>query len=224
MKEGKNKILLILGIVDITYWLLDFFNNAVIPNNYSWLLWYSAAGMLLTGIALVIQNVKLIWSLFCALFVLETLWIVDSLYLIFTHRALIGFSEYMLAPTFHTKEVLFTLYHVLIPISLLAAVLIIKKTYKYGWIGATIFAIVLSLLTYFIAGPESQVNCLNGVKGCKSIFPFLYQINNPYRIMIVLVSLMILIYIPTNYILYIFKKDRKRGHVIETTRGFTSFL
>lgn len=207
--KKKDGTLLTLGTIFIAYWLLDFFNNALLKHDYSWLLWYSAAGFLLTGIALVIQNNKLIYSLFCALFIVESIWIIDLFYVIASHKSLIGFAEYILSPGFHTKDLYFTLYHSLIPIGLLIAVLRIKKPYKYAWIGATIFASTLAVLTYFLTNPStSQVNCLHSINQCHTVFSFLYKINNPYRIFVALTGLTVFVYIPTDYALFFFKKNK----------------
>lgn len=209
MNEKKNKPLVVLGAVCVVYWFLNFLNNAVLTNNYGWLLWYSSAGLLITGIALISQNIKLLYSVFCALFVAETLWIVDLFYITFSHHPLIGFTGYMLSSSFNTNDLYFTLYHLLIPISLFMAIHQTKKTYKYGWIGAIIFATTLITLTYFLAGPISQVNCVHSINQCHTIFSFLYGIGNPYRIIIALIGLTVFVFIPTNYILLYFKTKKK---------------
>lgn len=200
---------MMLGIVYVIYWFFDFLKNAVLTNNYSWLLWYSAAGFLITGIALIIQNIKLIYSLFCALFVVESVWIVDLFYAIFYHRTLFGLTEYILSPSFTSKDLYFTLYHALIPIGLLIAVLRSKKTYNYGWIGATIYAASLVVLTYFLTDSQSQVNCIRSINNCHNIFSFLYQIDYLPRVFIALSGLSLFVFIPTNYTLLYFKKNRK---------------
>lgn len=211
MKGKKDKILVSLGMVYIVYWFVDFYKNAVLTHDFSWLLWYSSAGFLLTGIALVTQNVKLIYSLFCALFVIETLWIVDLVYSFLNHHTLIGLTEYILSPTFQIKNFFYTLYHALIPIGLLVAVLRIKNTYKYGWAGATLFVTTLLTLTYFLTSPHSQVNCIHAINKCHSIFSFLYKINYLSRISVAIIVLTLCIFIPTNYILFYFKKQKTHG-------------
>lgn len=207
MKDTKNKILFLLGIFYISCWIFDFIINAVLKQDYSWLVWYSAAGFLLTGIALIIQNIKLIYSLFCALFVIETIWVIDFLYVLFTRQSVFGATEYMLSPTFSAQDYYITLYHVLIPIGLLIAVILNKKSYKYGWVGALIFASTLFIITYFFLSPLSQVNCIHSLNQCHTIFSFFYQINNPLRIFIIVICLTTIIYLPTNYILLYLKSN-----------------
>lgn len=210
MSGKRDKTLAIIGVFYVIYWVFDFINNGVMKHDYSWVLWYSAAGFLITGIALIVQNARLLYSMFCALFLIETMWIIDFIYNIFRHETLIGFTEYILSPSFQTKDLLFTLYHVLIPTGLLFAIIRVKKPYKYAWAGAMIFATTLSLLTYFLTGPASRVNCIHSVNQCQTIFSFLYNISNPYRIFIALLGLLVFAYIPTNYILFMMNKNKAR--------------
>lgn len=205
-----NKFLLILGIFYVIYWLSDFFYNAIISNNFSWILWYSSAGFLLTGIALIIQNDLLIWSLFCALFAIEGFWTLDFLYGLLFQKSLVGFTSYINFSNFNIKHFYFTLYHALIPFGLFIAILYTRKIYKYAWIGAALFALILMFLTFLFVNPNKQVNCIYSVSQCNSVFNFLYKINNPYRSFIMLFGLIFFIYLPTNYFLIKFKKKQKR--------------
>lgn len=210
LSKKYNKLLLILGTFYVVYWLSDFFYNAIASNNFSWVLWYSSVGFLLTGIALIIQNELLIWSLFCALFAIEGFWTLDFLYGLFFQKSLLGFTSYINFSNFDIKPFYFTLYHVLIPFGLFIAVLSSRKIYKYAWIGAAFFALILMLLTYLFVNPIKQVNCIYSVSQCNSIFNFLYAIKNPYRSFIMLFGLTFFIYLPTNYLLIHFKKKQKK--------------
>lgn len=209
MKARKDSLLAILGIVFVGYWLTDFYNNAVLPHDFSWIFWYSSAGFLMTGIALILQNIKLIYSLFCALFVIESLWFFDLIYTMSHHSSFIGLTAYILTPSFHITNLYLTLYHIFIPLGLLLAVHRSKQTYHYGWIGATLFALVLVVLTYFLTGSTSHVNCIHSMSECNSAFSFLYKIANPYRTILALTGLMIFVYIPTNYLLLYCKKAER---------------
>lgn len=201
-----NKFLLILGIFYIIYWLFDFYQNAVIPHNFSWILWYSSAGFLLTGVALIIQSKPLIYSLFCALFAIEGAWTIDFVYGLIFHKSLIGLTNYIDFSNFNLQHYYSTFYHPLIPFGLFIAILFTKKTYKHGWIGATLFASSLMFLTYLFVNPSDQVNCIYSSSPCNNIFSFLYKIPDPYRSFIVLLGLTSFIYIPTNLVLTQLKK------------------
>ena len=208
MQTHKNKLLTLLGIFFIGYWAWDVITNAVLVDDYSWLLWYSSVGLLLTGIALILQNIKFLYSLFCALFILETLWVLDMMLLLFNHNSVLNLSHY-LSSNFNIKDTFFVLYHALIPISLLYAVLTNKKTYSFGWVGAAIYAGVLELCTYLFTGTESSVNCIHSLRHCAPAISFFNKIQTPYRIPLGLFLLTFLIFIPTNYILLYFKKDKQ---------------
>lgn len=208
MSKHRDKMLYLLGIIYVVYWGINFFHNAVLTHDYSWLLWYSSTGFLLTGIALITQNIRLIYSLFCALFVIESLWIVDFIFAISKHLTLIGLTGYIYVPTFHITDLYLTLYHVLVPTGLFIAVRRIQVVYTRGWLGAVIFATTLAILTYFLTNQNSQVNCIHSVNECHTIFSFLYRITNPYRTIIALVGLTVGIFIPTNFLLIHYKKRK----------------
>jgi len=198
----------ILGVICILYWLFDFIFNALLPHNYSWLLWYSSMGLLVTGIALITQNEVLIFSSFCALFIIETLWTVDFLGLFIFHKSLSGITAYTKTLSFTEKDLFLTLYHMLIPISLLYALWKTTKIYKYGWVGAVLFSSMLMFLTFFLVGPYDRVNCISNLSNCQSIFSFLYKISNPYRIFAALFMLLLFVYLPTNYVIIKLKKKQ----------------
>lgn len=201
-----HKLLLILGIFYVLYWLFDFYQNALLPHNFSWILWYSSAGFLITGIALIIQNEPLIWSLFCALFAIEGSWTFDFIYGLIFHKSLLGFTGYIDFLNFDIKHYYSTFYHPLIPIGLLITMSCSRKIYKYSWLGATLFASILIFLTYLFVNPDNPVNCLFSSSECNTIFKFLYKIPDPYRTFIALLGLTSFVYIPTNYFLIRFKK------------------
>lgn len=206
MKTKRNSFITFLGVVCIVYWLVDFIFNALIPHHFSWLLWYSSAGLLLTGIALLLQNNILIYSLFCALFIPELTWIIDFVGKFLFHKSLFGFTFYLNGLDFAGKSLYLTLYHFLIPASLLFAIYHSKKIFIYGWLGALVFGSIIAFLTYTFVGQHDQVNCMQSLSPCKTVFSFLYAIPNPQRIFTTLFFLVIFIYIPTNFIILKFKK------------------
>lgn len=206
--KKSNKLLLILGIFYLIYWLFDFYQNAIVPHNFSWILWYSSAGFLLTGIALIIQNELLIYSLFCALFTIEGIWTLDFIYGLIFHKSLLGFTSYIDFSNFNIIHYYSTFYHPLIPIGLLVAILFTRKIYKYGWVGATLFTSILIFLTYLFVNPNERINCIFSSSQCDTVFNFLYKINNPYRLFIIIIGLISFVYLPTNYILIRLKKKQ----------------
>lgn len=210
MKVAKNKFLIWLGCFEIICWSFDFINSAVIKNDYSWILWYSTAGLLLSGIALIIQNIKLIYSLFCALFAVETLWVASVFYVLISQQNVQQLAAYLSVSNFQLKDLYVIFYHALIPACLLIAVVIKKESYKYGWVGASFFATTVAILSYFFLSPHSQVNCVHSVNYCLTFFSFLSGFGTPERIMVGLVVLIIFVFIPTSYITIFFKERKQR--------------
>ena len=88
-----NKVLFLTGSVCLLAWFFEV-GNSVTSKQLQWLLSYSASGLLLTSIALLTENTVLIYSLFCALFVMESLWCIDFSYTLLFHRKLIGLTGY----------------------------------------------------------------------------------------------------------------------------------
>jgi len=209
-KVRHHNLDLILGTICLGYWLLNLL-DALVNHRPSWLLWYSSAGLFTTGIALLTENTLLIYSAFCALFAMEGLWTIDFLYAILVKKSLLGFTAYAFAPSFGRKDFFMTLYHILIPISLLTAILNNPKANKYGWLGAIVFVSILGFLTYFLVGPNDRVNCIHSLSSCQSVFTFLYKIQNPYRIFVALLGLVIFVYVPSNYLVITLKKKQTKN-------------
>ncbi len=206
MKSESSVVVRILGILCIFYWIGDFIINAFIPHNYSWLLWYSSAGLLSTGIALATENTALIYSLFCALFVPETVWLFNFLVLFFWRKNIFGITLYTHAVDYTKKDFYLTLYHFLIPVCLFYGVKHAKKIYQSGWIGASIFAGIILFLTYFLVSPTRQVNCIESFAKCHTVFAFLYNIPNPERVLVALFGMTVFVYIPTSFAVVVVKK------------------
>lgn len=201
MSKQFDIVIKTIGLICLIYWVIDFINNVFFGNGPTWLIWYSSFGLFLTSIALISENKMLIFSMFCALFVPETIWTIDFIYVVLTHGTFLGLTNYAFSESFSKKDFYMTFYHFLIPIGLFIAIIRTPHSYKYGWVGASIFIFTLLLLTYIFIPPSSGVNCLYQTARCKVIFSFLYNVNVYYRMLIALSGLILFIYIPTNFIL-----------------------
>lgn len=189
-----------LGLILLLTWIIDAFNIVFLHHKPHSLLWYSNAGLLATSIALLTRNSLLVFILFCALFVVEFLWGIGFLSLLFLHKIPginVGFEFYYLP-----KDFILTMYHFLIPPVLLFGVFQLKRVYKHAWIGALVYSTTLILLTYFFVTPEKSVNCVHIINHCRIFAPFLFNIENPTRIYVGLTLITLFIYIPSNYFLY----------------------
>ncbi len=189
-----------IGLMLLLIWVIDALNIVFLHHKPGSLFWYSNAGLLLTSIALLTRNSRLIFILFCALFFAEFIWGIGFLMLIFFQK-IPGIVD-NLKLQFETKDLILTLYHFLIPPVLLFGVFKLKRIYKNAWWGALLYASILVLFTYFLVSPQKSVNCLYPVDHCRRFFPFLFRIENPLRLFVGLLLLTIFIYIPSNYFLY----------------------
>lgn len=199
----KDRTLLILGAICLTYWILDFINIVFIIHKPEYLLWYSNAGLLLTSIALLRRSPLLISIMFCALFVLESIWIIDFLAQILLKKRILGITNYLFESTFNKKDFAMSMYHLLIPPSLLYAILKTKTINGYSWLGALMYALTISILTFFFVNQSENVNCVHQLDRCKGFFSFVFRAAPyPYHIFTSAFFATIFVFIPTNYILF----------------------
>ncbi len=208
-KKENGRLLLVLGSIALLYWIFDFINIVFFLHDSLWLLWYSSAGLLLTAVALLTRNKKLISSAFCALFVIESVWIIDFFLMLFFKVYLFGFTSYAFSPNFSQKDFFMTFYHVLIPLFLFIGIRKTPGVDQSGWMGASVFALCLALLTYFLSNPHDRVNCLYPVDSCQTNLSFMYSLSVLQRIFIALVFLVFVVYIPTNIIIIKLKSQKK---------------
>ena len=201
-KKQSTNVVFYLGLLCLSVWIADFINIIFFVNKAVTLLWYSNVGLLATAIALLRKDSRLIFTLFCALFVIEGIWGVGFFSLFLFNKAIPGVADYAFAPSYSTKDFIFSLYHILTPIALLIAVVKFRKIYKHGWVGATVFASTLIFITYFFVDKAQNVNCVHTLSHCRSFLSFLYTFSNPSRLFLGLIFVTVVVYIPTNYILY----------------------
>lgn len=201
----RNRLDFFLGLFCLLYWIFDFYNIVFLIQKPSWLLWYSSAGLLFTSIALLTRNIPLLYSSFCALFLIELFWSIELILMWVLGIPLFGFTHYVFDANFSTKDFFMTFYHPFIPLSLFLAVMKEKTTNNYGWLGAALFATTIALLTILFVPQSENVNCLSSLNQCGTVFAFLYFTDTPYRIGIGLLLLLSFIFIPSNYFLLKYK-------------------
>src|SRR5438093_362036 len=136
----KDKVIFTIGVLCFIFWVLDFINIVFLIKRPIYLLWYSSAGLLLTSVALMWQNSKFIVSMFCALFVMESIWATDFLANIFFKKNLLGITDYLFTPEYSKKDFIMTMYHVFLPPVLFVGLVRTKKVFQNGWIGATLYS------------------------------------------------------------------------------------
>jgi hypothetical protein len=191
-----------LGVVALIIWLADLANILFFVQKPEFILWYSVMGLLLTAIALLTQNPVLVSTMFCALFVMESAYSLDFLGRVFFHKNFLGIAAYVFEPTYPKKDFYMALYHFLIPFALLAAQIRIKRVYRFSWIWASFYTLIIVSLTLLLVGGSGTVNCVHQLTFCRGAFSFiLYKFPYPHRIFIALFAIIFLIFIPTQYAL-----------------------
>lgn len=198
----KDKVIYTLGIFCFVYWFLDFINIVFFVKKPEYLLWYSTTGLLLTSLALIRRSPIFISIMFCALFVMESVWIIDFLGKIFFNNHIFGVTNYLFEPSYTRKDFIMSMYHLLLPPALLVALFRTKKVFRYSWVGSVVYASTLAFLTFFIVSPSEIVNCVHRLTRCRGFFSSIFTaVPQPFHIFVSIVSALLLIYLPTNYFL-----------------------
>lgn len=198
----KDKILFLLGVLSLLLWVIDFINVIFFVKKPEYLLWYSSSGLLFTSIALLSRSPKMISIMFCSLFVLESIWVIDFLGKIIFNSHFWGVTNYMFAQTLTKKDFVISLYHLFIPPALLIAMIRTKIVFRYSWLGSIVYGSVLAYLTLILGSKGEIVNCVHQLTRCRGFFSFILTLlPYPYHIFTTILFTTIIVYIPTNYIL-----------------------
>lgn len=188
--------LFLLGMLSISFWILDSLNKIFILHKPYLMIWYSSVGLLLTAIGLIRKNSFLLSSMFCALLLIESMWLISFFTILIVHHPITPIANYAFAADFPRFEFFTTLYHILLVPSVVFALTLIKKVHPLGWLGAFIFATGVSLIALLITPNNDNVNCIYAP--CEELFNHLYQYPNPWRIFLATISLTFFVYLPLN--------------------------
>lgn len=209
-KSSNNSLVTVIYIVNILFWFIQAGFKVYVLKQPEQILWYSSAGLLLTTIAIYTENAFVMTSMFCALFVIEALWSLSLVTQILFGFNLFHITEYLFSPHYSVVRRIVSLYHFLIPISLVILVLKLRRVSLYGWIGAAIFGLFFAYASYFFPNNHSNVNCVfKETKDiCSFFFSFLYRYDHFIGIFVGVSLLTIFIFLPTNIVLFLIKKQR----------------
>lgn len=185
-----------LGLVGSFFWILDTINKIFILQKPYQMIWYSSMGLLFTTIGLFKKNSLLLTSMFCALLLLESFWLISYFSTVLFHHTFTPFADYAFSPAFPKFESFTTLYHILLVPSVIYALIKLKKIHPLGFLGAFAFATSLALISTKIVPPSDNVNCIYAP--CEGLFTRLYLYPNPLRILIATFSLTLYVYLPFN--------------------------
>lgn len=198
-----------VGYLCFGLWFVDFINIIFFVQKPVYLLWFSTAGFFLTSIALIKRNPVLISTMFCALFLSELMWDIDFLGRIFFRRDVFGLTDYFWQPQFGLKDRIISTYHLIIPPALLLAVFQTKQVFRYSWVGAAFYSIILVVLTFLAGNRSEPVNCVYSLEQCRSAFSFVLKVPFPYHILTGMLFMTLTNFIPSNFFLLLLAKRLK---------------
>jgi hypothetical protein len=162
------------------------------PANF---LWFSDLALLLTMVALWLENRLLASMQAVAVLLLELGWIVDFFLRVITGIQLIGISEYM----FKADQPLFvrglSLFHVVLPFLLLWLVYSLGYD-RRAWLGQTVFFWIILLVCFFFTDPSENINWAFGPGNEPQ-----HKIAPVFYLALVLAVVPIGVYLPTHFFL-----------------------
>ena len=146
-----SAIILALSFID-AYFLLKY-------DNFSQLFWFCNTALLLLAFGLFFEKSVAITGVFIGALVVQIPWVLDFLVRLIFGYSLFGVADYMFEYGFNNARFYVELDHLLIiPISIYG----IKKLgfHKYGWVFASIVAIILNTGAYLSSSDLDNVNCV----------------------------------------------------------------
>lgn len=163
--------------------------------------WLCPASVFLFAIGLYFMNNFLISSALTSSFALNFVWTADFISFLLTGNPAIGVVQYL--PYATPLEIAITTYHLFILIFPAFVIFKMKKMHKYSWFGASIFLLLLSIVSLIITNPTGNINCAH--KTCfLGIFDFLNPINDIIvkfipPLVIHWLFITIIVFIPTHF-------------------------
>lgn len=180
-----------------------------ITGKLEYLLWYSLLGLAFLSLALLSRNYILISIIFCSLFFIEGVWLIN-----FFGVLLFGYSlgniDYDFIPGSPNFDWIGSAYHLMLAPLSLAAILTTNKVYPKAWIYSSLFALFLGLATFVLVdnGDGENINCT--FNSCEELFKPLYALTNPFRIIAGSLLLSVFIFLPSNLLIEFIVKTQSR--------------
>lgn len=222
-KKARDPLFYI-ALILACFWIADTWEKIFILHSPARILWWSSMGLGLTVIGLVTRNIFLITSMFCMLFVTESLWTLSFLSNLFFRNDNFLFAQYAFGEKFPAWAFLITLFHLLIIPSLIFALIKLKRVSSYGWAGAYVFGLLVAYLAYFFPDQREDINCVRGeIAGCKLYLQHLYFLPVGYRIFFAASFQLILFYIPLNMLLIILQRGKSKV-LLKLYREYSNFI
>lgn len=194
----------LLGIFNLVVYFAVAFIKIVILNHPQDLLWYSNIALGLTAIALLYKNSFLLSVLFCLVIIPEGLWVLSFMENIIYDQNIFIAADYVFKQGYSSIEFLVSMHHLLLIPLVFVGLILLKRVSSYGWLGAALFLLSVSLLSYFVGSKEDNINCVYRLKEggvCGTLLKPFYSVTNAWPLPAMNVLGSLLVYLPLNFLL-----------------------
>ena len=127
-------------------------------------LWFCNIALLMTAVALWLDNRLMLSMALLAVLLPEVGWNLDFFSQLILHKPVTGHTAYMFMEELHPFVRSLSLYHVLLPIALLAGARRLGYD-RRAWWAQSILACAVLVISYLTSDPERNVNFVFGIKG-----------------------------------------------------------
>lgn len=204
----KQRYFIYIGIFVLVHWFLLVYDRIInnIPLN---LFWISHFVLLIAAIGFILRNNFILTGSLILILIMHGLWILDFVFLLVLGNSPSSYTQYVYRLTPFRK--LLTFHHIyLIPL-IIWALWKQKKISKHGWVFASIFFAIFSLMSFLFIRREYNINCAHFLcKPLEIVFPFLSIINNFHPILyLVLLNVFMtffIFYLPNKLLYIVFTK------------------
>ena len=195
----KNKHYVFLGVLFLLIAIANFLVAYYDFSPYSFL-WFCSAVLLLFSLGLFLKSSLLISGTVTASFLIEFLWTTDMISFLLRKKLAVGIAMYL----FEAGDLRFiiTFYHLFLLIVPILIVFNMKKFHKYSWIAASVYFLLISVITVNLT--SSNVNCVQNICNL-GVFNFLKLLNtgliaNFPAYIFNWVFITIILFMPTHYL------------------------
>jgi hypothetical protein len=162
------------------------------PSNF---LWFSDIALIVTGVALWLENSLLVSMMAVAVLLVEVLWNLSVASRVVIGRSIYGIGDYMFDPNEHWYLRTLSLFHVFMPV-VLVWMLIVLGYDERALVAQTLLSAVVFGVTYIVSDPRYNINRVFGPGSLpqRRLHPLAY-------LAVLMLLWPLLVYVPTHVVL-----------------------
>lgn len=154
----KERILNIIGVVLLLMGITVLVEHSVF-GRWQYSVWFCNHAMIISGLAVLFRNrfwltAMLNWSL-----IPLSLWVIDFIGKVFFGVYIFRITEYMFDGTLLAHII--SLQHLFTVPLMLYAMYLLGKPARWAWLGTTLHAAILWIISYYIITPDYNINCVH---------------------------------------------------------------